>query len=124
MVKNLVVRIFETKAVMVFWERIEVDPSESTEYYYVIYYERLDTHEPEMSVTVTVDSNSTIIGSLDEGAVYQFAIAVSRSLSSEVYTGKRSSPQKIPIGGKQVGGLPGILDTVRGGIDTVRRGNF
>ena len=94
-VKNLEAIVFGPGTVRVTWEDIDIEPMDLTEYNYIVYFS--STSGRERSITVPSNISFIVISNLTVKDVYQFAVAVSRQVGMENYTGERSSPETIRV---------------------------
>ena len=96
-VENFQVIPFGPGTVRVTWERIDVEAMDFEHYRYVIYYEEVGTLGLERSVSVRLNSSFRVIRDLVIDVEYQFAVAVSRQVGTETYTGERSLPEILRV---------------------------
>ena len=99
---NLEAIVFGPGTVRVTWEDIDIEPMDFKEYNYIVYFN--STSGRETSITVPSNSSFIVISNLTVDAVYQFAVAVSRQVGMEKYTGDRSPPERIKVEEEAVGG--------------------
>ena len=97
MVENFRVVPFGPGTVRATWKPIDVRAMDLESYRYVIYYEEVGTIGMEMSVLVHSSSSFRIVQDLTVNVEYQFAVAVSRHVGMEEYTGERSSPKTVLV---------------------------
>ena len=99
MVENFQVMPFGPGTVRATWKPIDVRAMDLEHYRYVIYYEEVGTNGIEMSISVHSNSSSMVVQNLTINVEYQFAVAVSRQVGMEKYTGERSisSPETVLV---------------------------
>ena len=83
--------------VRVTWESIDVEFMDLEQYSYVVYYEEVQTIGQERSVSVPSYNNFVVLQNLTINVEHQFAVAISRQIGMEKYTGERTSPRRLKV---------------------------
>ena len=103
------VSLFDPRTARLDWESVTFPDTEKATFDYLIFYQEVGD-SVERVVEIPSTSTFVILKNLKGGAVYRFAIAVSRQVGIEMFTGDRSIPERARIKrgeGDQVNGGEG-----------------
>ena len=88
------------------WESVTFPDTEEPNFNYLVFYQEVGVSGLERSIKVPSTSNFVVIRNLKGGAEYNFAIAVSRQVGIETYTGVWSLPERAHIESAESDPLP------------------
>ena len=79
------------------WESVTFPDTEEPNYNYLVFYQEVGVSGLERSIKVPSTSTFVVLKNLKGGVEYNFAIAVSRQVGIEAYTGDRSLQERARI---------------------------